>query len=186
MGLWQRLGSVFKNDRQASKPLQRDPKVVVRVLMVCLGNLCRSPTAEAVLAHHAVQAGLGRVIEIDSCGLSASNRGEPPDRRAREAAARRGYSMDDLRTRRFDRDDLNYFEYVIAMDREVLETLQGYCMTPVQDAKLHLLLDYAPQLPEREVPDPYFGGRSGFERVLDLIEPAATGLLAHLRREYRL
>ena len=88
MGLWQRLGSVFKNDRQASQPLRRDPKVAVRVLMVCLGNLCRSPTAEAVLAHHTIRAGLGHVIEIDSCGLSASHRGDPPDRRAREAAAR--------------------------------------------------------------------------------------------------
>lgn len=184
MGLLQRIGAYFKNDRAVAQPLRRDTRVAVRVLMVCLGNLCRSPTAEAVLAHHTIRAGLGHVIEIDSCGLSASHRGDPPDRRAREAAARRGYAMDDLRTRRFERDDLDYFEYVIAMDRDILETLRGYCMTPAHDAKLHLLLDYAPELPEREVPDPYFGGRSGFERVLDLIEPAATGLLAHLRARY--
>ena len=151
-----------------------------RVLFVCMGNICRSPTAEGVFAHFVKEAGLDDRVEVDSAGTHAYHVGEPPDRRARAAAERRGYTLENIRARRVDVQDFERFDHVIAMDRLNLVTLMESA-EPEQQAKISLFLDFAPG-PEREVPDPYYGGAAGFERVLDLVEEASRGLLETLRQ----
>ena len=153
---------------------------MVRVLFVCLGNICRSPTAEGVFRQVVRQAALTDFIEIDSAGTHAYHIGEPPDRRAQAAAARRGVDLSGLRGRQATRRDIEAFDYVLAMDRENLSNLRAIC-PPGLEPKLRLFLEYADQRVDKEVPDPYFGGESGFDRVLDMIEEAADGLLAHIR-----
>lgn len=154
---------------------------MIKVLFVCLGNICRSPTAEGVFRKLVREAGLEDRIEIDSAGTHAYHVGEPPDARAQEAARRRGIDISGLRGRRATGTDMERFDYVLAMDRENYEHLLDICPAG-HEHKLRLLLEYAPQRPEREVPDPYFGGVAGFDRVLDLLEEAATGLLEDVRR----
>jgi len=148
------------------------------VLFVCMGNICRSPTAEGVFRHLVEQQGLADRIHVDSAGTHAYHVNEPADRRARTAAARRGYSLEGIRARRVDAADFASFDYIIAMDRDnlaVLHELAG----DAHRGKLHLLLDFSTG-PDDEVPDPYYGGAAGFERVLDLIEGASRGLLDRL------
>lgn len=149
------------------------------VLFVCMGNICRSPTAEGVFRHLVEQAGLGDHIEVDSAGTHAYHVNEPADRRASAAAARRGYSLEGIRARRVDEADLARFDYIIAMDRDNLAALEEL-ITADHGARLHLLLEFS-QGAEDEVPDPYYGGAAGFERVLDLVEDASRGLLDKLR-----
>lgn len=169
------------------KPDAAEPdQYLAGVLFVCMGNICRSPSAEGVLRQRLAGAGLTRHVLVDSAGTHAGHVGSPPDRRSQEAALRRGVDLSRLRARRLELADLDRFDYVLAMDLDNLAGIQALAEGAAHRAQLGLLLDFAPQLGVREVPDPYYGGRSGFERVLDLIEPAATGLLAHLRREYRL
>lgn len=156
---------------------------MVRVLFVCLGNICRSPTAEGVFRGVVERAGLLTHIEIDSAGTHAYHLGEPPDARAQEAARRRGIELGGLRGRKATRADIERFDYILAMDEENLAHLQAISPTGL-DEKIRLFLEFAPDRPEREVPDPYFGGEHGFERVLDMIEEAAHGLLAHLRKRH--
>jgi protein-tyrosine phosphatase len=158
---------------------------MVRVLFVCLGNICRSPTAEGVFRRVVESAGLLEHIEIDSAGTHAYHVGAPPDGRSQAAALRRGIDLSHLRGRRATPADFEEFEYILAMDRENLSNLQAICPSGHED-KLGLLLEYAPNRPEREVPDPYNGGEKGFERVLDMIEEASEGLLAHLRQQHGL
>lgn len=158
---------------------------MVKVLFVCLGNICRSPTAEGVFRQVVDRAGLLEHIEIDSAGTHAYHVGEPPDTRAQESARRRGIDLSSLRGRKATRVDIERFDYVLAMDEENLQNLLSICPPGLED-KIGLLLDYAPARSEREVPDPYFGGDQGFERVLDMIEEAAEGLLAHLREQHNL
>jgi len=153
----------------------------VKVLFVCMGNICRSPTAEGVFRHLAKNENLLDVIEIDSAGTHDYHVGEPPDPRAQEAARRRGVDISSLRGRMAMREDFLRFDYVLAMDRENYENLREIC-PPGQEAKLRLFLEFAPNRPEREVPDPYFGGAAGFDRVLDMVEEAARGLLQDIRR----
>ncbi len=155
-------------------------KEKTRVLFVCMGNICRSPTAEGVFRHHAVQAGVADRLDIDSAGTHAYHVGEPADRRAREAAARRGMSLDGIRARRVHENDFVEFDYIIAMDRDNLAILQGES-PPELHHKLKLFLDFT-EGDETEVPDPYYGGAAGFERVLDLVENASRGLLETLSR----
>jgi protein-tyrosine phosphatase len=150
-----------------------------RVLFVCMGNICRSPTAEGVFAHFVKEAGLDGTVMIDSAGTHAYHVGEPPDRRARAAAERRGYTLEHIRARRVDARDFERFDYVIAMDRDNLASLKDNA-EPEQHGKIRLFLDFAPG-PESEVPDPYYGGAAGFERVLDLVEEASRGLLETLK-----
>ncbi len=149
------------------------------VLFVCMGNICRSPTAEGVFRHHVEQAGLAESIIVDSAGTHAYHVGDPPDRRSQAAAERRGISLAGIRARRVETDDFENFDLVLAMDEDNLARLHAEA-----DASLHsrirLFLDYGSG-PEREVPDPYYGGASGFERVLDLIEDASKGLLKSLK-----
>ncbi|MGI9237490.1 MAG: low molecular weight protein-tyrosine-phosphatase [Woeseiaceae bacterium] len=150
------------------------------ILFVCMGNICRSPTAEGVFRHIVEEAGLGERIHIDSAGTHAYHVGNPPDRRATAAAERRGISLGDLRARRVCDDDFERFDYIIAMDLDNLDHLNDQS-SPEYHSKLRLFLEFSPGQ-VREVPDPYYGGAAGFERVLDLVEEASRGLLETLSR----
>ncbi|MBI5257378.1 MAG: low molecular weight phosphotyrosine protein phosphatase [Burkholderiales bacterium] len=149
--------------------------------MVCLGNICRSPTAEAVLRTKLAKAGLERHVEVGSAGTHGE-RGGAPDARAVAAAARRGYDLSRIRSRRLVVKDFERFDLLLAMDLDNLEHLSNQC-PPGEHHRLGLLLEMgAPSLGLREVPDPYYGAPAGFERVLDLIEPACEGLVVSLQR----
>jgi low molecular weight protein-tyrosine phosphatase len=150
-----------------------------RVLFVCLGNICRSPTAEGVLRHLAAQAGPRLKIEIDSAGTADYHIGAPPDHRSRRAASRRGIDISGLRARQVTEDDFVRFDLILAMDRENLRELEA--MKPANSrASLKLFLEYAPDLNLRDVPDPYYRDAGAFEEVLDLTTAASRGLLASL------
>lgn len=152
----------------------------ISVLFVCMGNICRSPTADAVFRHHVKSARLDHLIHIDSAGTHAYHIGEPPDRRSQQAALKRGYSMQGLRARRVTQEDFSRFQYILAMDHHNLEELQQDC-PPQYNSRLGLFLQYSNQWnTHQEVPDPYYGGSHGFERVLDLVENASQGLLSHI------
>lgn len=153
------------------------------VLFVCMGNICRSPTAEGVFRFHVEGAGLAEHFDIDSAGTHAYHVGEPADRRARAAAEKRGMSLDGIRARRVNSDDFERFDYILAMDEDNLARLEDEAPEEHRH-KLRLLLEFA-QSGEREVPDPYYGGAAGFERVLDLVEEASRGLLETLSTERR-
>jgi len=155
---------------------------VIRILFVCLGNICRSPTAQGVMARVLEEEGLAGLVEVDSAGTHAFHVGEPPDPRAQEAAARRGIDLGGYRARRITEADFARFDYILAMDRENLEALRAAC-PPQHAGKLRLLMEFAPDLGFDEVPDPYYGGPAGFEQVIDLVEAAVRGLVEHLRRE---
>jgi len=158
---------------------------MVKVLFVCMGNICRSPTAEGVFRATVDRAGLGNQIAIDSAGTHAYHIGEPPDTRAQAAARRRGFDLGGLRGRKATSSDFETFDYVLAMDEENFDNLMAICPTGFEK-RIQLFLDYAPDRPERSVPDPYFGGDAGFERVLDMIEEASQGLLVHIRETHNL
>ncbi len=158
----------------------RKPAPEQSVLFVCLGNICRSPTAEAVFRVHAERAGLAERLLVDSAGTGNWHVGNPPDRRAIEHAAKRGYDLRPLRARQVAPADFERFAWILAMDRANLRDLealrpQGYA------GQLGLFLDVGPAIGVREVPDPYYGGRDGFERVLDLIEQASEALLERIQ-----
>lgn len=155
----------------------------VGILFVCMGNICRSPTAQGVFEKVVEQEGLSEVILIDSAGTHAYHVGERPDARATQAAAKRGIDLSTQRARRVAADDFTAFDYVLAMDRANYEDLLSISATE-HTYKLRLFLDFAPELAEQEVPDPYYGGATGFERVLDLIEQAARGLLTDIRQQH--
>ncbi len=151
-------------------------KEKISVLFICMGNICRSPTAEGVFRHLVEQQGLAEKILIDSAGTHNYHIGEPPDARSQAAAARRGYDLSGLRARQVVRDDFRAFDYVLAMDETNLSLLRQQCPDDCRD-RLKLFLDFAEDGAVREVPDPYYGGAQGFEVVLDLVEHAARGLL---------
>jgi protein-tyrosine phosphatase len=155
----------------------------IKVLFVCMGNICRSPTAQGVFRHLVKQEGLDEMILTDSAGTIAYHTGKAPDRRARETALKRGLDLSDLRARQAKVEDFAQYDYVIAMDFANLEDLQALCPAGMED-KLHLLMDFAPHLDVAEVPDPYYGGPAGFERVFDLVEAAAKGLLSKLKQAH--
>ena len=153
----------------------------IRVLFVCMGNICRSPTAEAVFRRAVAEAGLGDLIECDSAGTHGYHIDEPPDRRAQQAAIKRGYDMCNLRGRKISARDFSEFDHILAMDRQNLALLGRECPRAYAH-KLALFCDFQEDCTGREVPDPYYyGGTQGFEQVLDLIETASRGLIAHLR-----
>jgi len=151
-----------------------------RVLFVCMGNICRSPTAEGVFRHYVNEAGLGHEIEVDSAGTHAYHVGEAPDRRSMAAAERRGVSLADLRARRVSDSDYERFDYIIAMDEDNQSRLLDQAPSEHR-SKVTLFLSYTAG-EESEVPDPYYGGAAGFERVLDLVEDASKGFLESIRR----
>jgi low molecular weight protein-tyrosine phosphatase len=149
------------------------------VLLVCLGNICRSPTAEGVLRHLAAQAAPHLKIQIDSAGTADYHIGAPPDLRSQRAALRRGIDISGLRARQVTQNDFVRFDLILAMDRENLRELEA--MKPANSrASLKLFLEYAPDLNLRDVPDPYYCGAGVFEEVLDLTTAASRGLLASL------
>ena len=152
------------------------------VLFVCMGNICRSPTAEAVFRTMADDAGLSDFVHADSAGTHSYHIGDPPDLRAQAAAARRGYDLSKLRARRVEQVDFERFDLVLAMDRDNHAFLVKLA-TPSTSHKLGLMLKYARSAPTLEVPDPYYGGDAGFEAVLDMLEDASRGLLDALRAE---
>lgn len=157
----------------------------ISVLFVCLGNICRSPTAEGVFRKKVAQAGLTQAISIDSAGTGDWHIGHPPDSRAGAAAGARGFPIDDLQARQVSADDFSRFDYVLAMDRANLSDLQALCPEDYT-GHLSLFLDFLPGNRTGEVPDPYYGGANGFEQVLDLVESAADGLLSHIREKHSL
>jgi protein-tyrosine phosphatase len=158
--------------------------VQYRVLMVCMGNICRSPTAEAVLRRKLEVAGLGDVVEVDSAGTTDYHTGERPDGRATKQASLRGYDLSKLRARQATADDFERFDLILAMDNDNLDGLQKIAPEG-GTATVQLLLDHAtdPARPRGDgsVPDPYYGGAAGFEHVLDLVEHACDGLVSHIR-----
>lgn len=156
--------------------------MAVKVLFVCLGNICRSPTAHGVFQHLVTQAGLQRAIYVDSAGTGDWHVGRSPDKRATQAAKQRGYDLSPLRARQFSAEDLQVFDYVLAMDQENLQGILALKSQP-QRGHVGLFLQFAKNAEYKEVPDPYYGGSKGFERVLDLIESASHGLLEHLQKQ---
>jgi protein-tyrosine phosphatase len=157
--------------------------IKIGVLFVCMGNICRSPTAEAVFRHYVENAGLSEQIQIDSAGTHDYHIGDPPDARTRRAAQQRGYDMEGLCGRQVEAEDFKRFDYVLAMDRANLAILQRLAPS-ASGTQAQLFLEYARHHAEREVPDPYYGGADGFERVLDMVEDAAEGLLQHIRQRH--
>jgi protein-tyrosine phosphatase len=158
----------------------------VRVLMVCMGNICRSPMAEGMLrkylAERSAERGASLPVQVDSAGTHGYHQGAPPDARARAAAARRGVEIGSLRARQVTVEDVETFDLVIAMDEENLAYLRELA-DPDLHGKLRLLLEFAPAAAATpSVPDPYYGGMSGFERVLDLVEQAMAGLVDEVER----
>ena len=151
----------------------------IRVLMVCLGNICRSPTAEAMLRRKVHEAGLDDRIEVDSAGTAGYHVGSPPDGRAIVHGERRGLKMKALRGRKVSREDFDRFDFILAMDEENLSDLESI-RPPAARATLALLMSYAPHAGSKVVPDPYYGSADGFERVLDLVESACEGFLGSL------
>ncbi|UCC57226.1 MAG: low molecular weight phosphotyrosine protein phosphatase [Gammaproteobacteria bacterium] len=157
--------------------------MMIRILFVCMGNICRSPTAQGVFEYLVSSEELSDAIAIDSAGTYAYHIGELPDARARAAALKRGIDLGNQRARRIMESDFQEFDYVLAMDHENYNDLTEICPSD-QAGKLRLFLDFAPELGVREVPDPYYGGSTGFERVLDLVEHASRGLLAAIRQQH--
>lgn len=147
-----------------------------RVLFVCLGNICRSPTAHGVFESMVVERGLSGEIEVDSCGTAHWHIGEPPDERSIAAAEARGYRMAHLRARQFSDADFDAFDYILAMDHSNLADLESLRPAGYKGV-LDLFLRFAPDTGAEEVPDPYYGSGDGFSEVLDLIEAASEGLL---------
>jgi len=155
--------------------------IQTRVLMVCMGNICRSPTAEAVLRSKLDKAGLAREVEVASAGTHGYHVGEPPDGRAQKHAARRGYDLSRIRAQKVAAEHFQRYDWVLAMDDENLAVLRELA-PPDGRAKLSLLMAYAVRhTDEATVPDPYYGPPAGFERVLDLVEDACEGFIQNLR-----
>lgn len=154
----------------------------MRVLLVCMGNICRSPLAHGVVRERLRAAGLAGRITVDSAGTHGYHAGSTPDKRALSAAARRGIDITDLRARRVVDVDFEVFDLLLAMDEENLAALRESAAEH-HHPKIHLFLEYAGGAGGRTVPDPYYGGVAGFELVLDMVEDAADGLVGRLRAE---
>lgn len=153
---------------------------MVKVLFVCSGNICRSPTAEGVFRELLRREGLDHLVTTDSAGTHDYHLGEPPDPRSCQAARGRGIDIGDLRARKVGREDFVAFDYVLAMDRGHYRQLEAQCPAPLRH-RLRMFMSFAPDFGIAEVPDPYYGDDFGFERVLDMCEAAAAGLLAEIR-----
>jgi len=154
---------------------------VIKVLFVCMGNICRSPTAEGVLRHFVRDRDLEDRIEVDSAGTHGYHVGEAPDQRTQRAAASRHYDLSEMRARKVAAQDLDYFDLILAMDQNNLDVLKRIC-PPDKHGRLGLFMAYAKNFDDDEVPDPYYGLGHGFDLVLDMIEDAAIGLLEHLEQ----
>lgn len=152
------------------------------ILFVCMGNICRSPTAHGVFAHQVQALGLSRAIRVDSAGTHNYHPNSPPDARAQQHAAQRGYDLSGLRARKIQAADFESFDLILAMDWDNLALLQAACPSEHQ-AKLRRLTEFCLTHNSPVVPDPYYGNAAGFEHVLDLVEDACTGLLRHVQAQ---
>lgn len=155
----------------------------IKVLFVCLGNICRSPSAEAIFRGYIEKKGLAKEYKIDSAGTSAYHQGEPADARMRMHASKRGYQLTSL-SRKFDpAADFDHFDIIIAMDRDNMHDLKQMARNKKDEEKLMLMTDFSSAFDYNYVPDPYYGGDQGFELVIDLLEDASSGLFNHLKPE---
>jgi protein-tyrosine phosphatase len=155
----------------------------IKVLFCCMGNICRSPTAHGVFEAMVEREGLSHLIEVDSAGTHAYHVGNPPDLRSQETAMKRGLDISNQRARQALAQDFHDFNYLLAMDRDNYRLLSDICPGGKED-RLRLFMDFAPELNIREVPDPYYGGPGGFERVFDMVETAAAGLLEEIKQQH--
>ncbi|WP_227814645.1 low molecular weight protein-tyrosine-phosphatase [Nitrogeniibacter aestuarii] len=153
-----------------------------RILFVCTGNICRSPTAEAVARHWLRMVGLDGEVQVDSAGIGGYHVGEAPDARSQQFASKRGYDMSKLRARKITADDYAKFDLILAMDQGHYQHMKRKCPDHLSH-KLKMFLEYATNVDGREVPDPYYGGLSGFDHVLDLCEAGVHGIIDSLREE---
>jgi protein-tyrosine phosphatase len=165
--------------------MSADREGPIRLCFVCLGNICRSPTAEGVMLHLVREAGLDDRVVIDSAGTGAWHAGERADPRSRAEAQSRGVDLPSV-ARQFTARDFDAFDYVIAMDRKNRVDLGRLAVSDAHERKLHLLRSFDPGADGPDVPDPYYGGDDGFARVYDICEAGCRGLLAHLRKEHGL
>jgi protein-tyrosine phosphatase len=155
----------------------------MKIIFVCLGNICRSPGAEAIFKSIISKEYLSDEITCDSAGTISAHAGEPADERMQEHALRRGYKVDSIARKFNPRADFDAFDYIIAMDESVESDLQRLTRSPEDSAKIYRMTDFCSSSKYSGVPDPYYGGSSGFEVVLDLLEDACEGLLEHIRNE---
>ena len=169
--------------RQRALTRQRPALETYRILLVCMGNICRSPTAEGVLRQYITENSLGNHVEIDSAGTHGYHVGEAPDSRTQRAASVRGYDLSQLRARKVAPQDLDYFDLVLAMDHNNLDNLRRMA-SPEQMEKVHLFMDYARNFEDDEVPDPYYGLGHGFDLVLDMVEDGAQGIVDDLKTRF--
>ena len=173
---------------------------MIRVCFVCLGNICRSPTADGIMQHLVQSAGLGHVIDVDSAGTGGWHVGEAADRRARAVAKQRGYQLTS-RARQFKRPDFTRFDYILAMDRQNHSDIMAMAQRPEERARVHLFRAFDPELKrgsdgrldeavadtaDADVPDPYYGGDRGFDTVFDMCERTCAALLHHIQSEHQL
>lgn len=158
----------------------------LRLCFVCLGNICRSPTAEGIMRHLVSQQGLDGLVDVESAGTGTWHLGEPADSRARATAKARGVTLD-RRAQQFTRDSFDRFDYVLVMDEDIQQTIRRLSPAKEDHEKVHVLRDFDPDSPRgSRVPDPYYGGPDGFEDVFDICDAACRGLLAHLRAHHAL
>lgn len=159
----------------------------IKVLFVCLGNICRSPAAEAVMNKLVSDSGLSGVIRCDSAGTGAYHAGEPADARMRATGVRRGYDLTSI-SRKITKQDFTDFDYIITMDSQNLADVEGLALQVVgnRHALIYPMCHFCRDDSTRDVPDPYYGGQTGFDRVFDLLDEACAGLLAFLRKEHGL
>jgi len=166
---------------QSAAPHTKGATYMTKVLFVCMGNICRSPTAQGVFRRMVTDAGLDSSVQVESAGTHAYHVGEAPDPRAQAAAKRRGVDISDLRARQVTQDDYRDFDLILAMDWENLALLQQQCPR-AHKHKLHLLMRFAGEHDAATVPDPYYGGPEGFNTVLDYVEDACQGLIEVVRK----
>jgi len=153
---------------------------MVKVLFVCTGNICRSPTAEGIFAAMVKERGLSELVGVDSAGIERYHVGEYPDRRSVKAAKTRGYDLDELVARQVSSEDFKNFDLILAMDTGHLDSLKRKC-PPDDLRKIHLFLNFSEKAANKSVPDPYYGDWTGFMRVLEMIEDGCKGLLNHIQ-----
>lgn len=161
----------------------RTPQDKVKVMFVCMGNICRSPSAEAVFHYMVETSGLKEYVEVASSGTHDAHVGHPADTRSHQAALDRGVDMSSHRAQHFKKEHFDQYDYILVMDRKNHDHVMRLCPKGSQE-KVHYFLDFAPQLNVQEVPDPYSGGPDGFENVLDLIEAASAGLMSEIRDRF--
>lgn len=153
----------------------------IKILFVCLGNICRSPLAEGVMIQYLYKEGLDKSVKVDSAGISGYHQGELPDARMRAHATRRGYNLTSL-SRQVKSEDFDMFDYIIGMDDCNIDALNELAPSPEAQKKIHRITDFCQNILADHVPDPYYGGASGFENVIDIVEDACLGLLSRLKK----